>query len=117
MGVMVSAFAGQTLAQEPQPVQSRLLTDMVNCIRELALEGKSIKIENLALFKCNISGSPANDPGCINLATNIKAVRLVAQATGQFTKAELAKDARFRWTSKAQAEIEKWKKEHEQPEP
>ena len=94
-----------------------VLTDMVNCIRELALEGKSIKIENLALFKCNISGSPANDPGCINLATNIKAVRLVAQATGQFTKAELAKDARFRWTSKAQAEIEKWKKEHEQPEP
>jgi len=57
------------------------------------------------------------DPGSINLNTNIKAVRLVAQATGHFTKAELAKDARFRWTSKAQAEIDKWKEEHEQPEP
>ena len=28
-GVMVRAFAGQTFAQEPQPVQSRLLTAMV----------------------------------------------------------------------------------------
>ena len=28
-GVMVRALAGQTLAQEPQPVQSRLLTAIV----------------------------------------------------------------------------------------
>ena len=27
-----------------------VLTDMVNCIRELVLEGKSVKIPNLAIF-------------------------------------------------------------------
>ena len=31
-----------------------VLTDMVNCIRELVLEGKSVKIPNLCIFSAGI---------------------------------------------------------------
>ena len=34
-----------------------VLTDMVNCIRELVLEGKSVKIPNLAIFSAGIKST------------------------------------------------------------
>ena len=36
-----------------------ILTDMVKCIRELTLNGNTVKIENLAIFKASVKPSAA----------------------------------------------------------
>lgn len=74
-----------------------ILKDMVSCIRELNLNGQPVKIDGLAIFSTHIE----NKGGWPNLADvnlsiggendNIQALRLCAQATGEFTKAELTK--------------------------
>ena len=78
-----------------------ILTDMVNIIRGQLLMGQPIKLENLAIFKASVE----NKGGWADLKDvslriggdkdNIQAIRLVAQATGDFTKAELSKDGRL----------------------
>lgn len=74
-----------------------ILKDMVGCIRELNLNGQPVKIDGLAIFSTHIE----NKGGWRNLedvslsiggtGDNIQALRLCAQATGEFTKAELTK--------------------------
>ena len=74
-----------------------ILKDMVSCIRELNLSGQPVKIDGLAIFSTHIE----NKGGWATLADvnlsmggerdNIQALRLCAQATGEFTKAELTK--------------------------
>ena len=39
-----------------------VLTDMVNCIRELVLEGNAVKIPNLAIFSAGITTRAAETP-------------------------------------------------------
>lgn len=56
-----------------------IITDMVNCITELALEGKSVKIPNLGIFWIGIEGSPAVTADKWNVAAN---VRLRCRPTG-----------------------------------
>ena len=79
-----------------------ILRDMVKCIRELNLNGQPVKIDGLAIFSTHIEnkgGWPTladvnltigakDDKGH---AQGIQALRLCAQATGEFTKAELTK--------------------------
>lgn len=74
-----------------------ILKDMVSCIRELNLSGQPVKIDGLAIFSTHIE----NKGGWKTLADvslsmggendNIQALRLCAQATGEFSKAELTK--------------------------
>lgn len=74
-----------------------ILKDMVSCIRELNLSGQPVKLDGLAIFSTHIE----NKGGWTNLSDvnlsmggkddNIQALRLCAQATGDFTKAELTK--------------------------
>lgn len=79
-----------------------VLTDMVSCIRELNLNGVPVKLDNLAIFSAHIE----NKGGFRALAdvsmamgqtdeqgkpVGISSLRLCAQATGDFTKAELSK--------------------------
>ena len=79
-----------------------ILKDMVSCIRELNLNGQPVKIDGLAIFSTHIE----NQNGWPTLADvnltigakdgqgkpmGIQALRLCAQATGEFTKAELTK--------------------------
>lgn len=74
-----------------------ILKDMVSCIRELNLNGQPVKIDGLAIFSTHIEnrgGWPSLKD--VSLTTggandNIQALRLCAQATGEFTKAELTK--------------------------
>ena len=107
-----------------------ILKDMVSCIRELTLKGTVIKIPNLALFKCHVESSGADSlldyklkvatktknptTGAVTYTDgNIKNVKLVAQSTGDFTRAELNKDAQFRYTSKTQEAIDAAREEQE----
>ena len=94
-----------------------ILTDMVKCIRELALNGITIKIPDLALFSCSIESYGALNPGSLKAALFengglVKNVKLLAQSTGEFTRSELNKDARFKFTSLTQSVIDKWNEEH-----
>ena len=61
-----------------------LLTDMVSCIKELLLEGKNVKIDDLAIFSIGIKnarGGAATEED-FSVAKNITGVKLRARATG-----------------------------------
>ena len=67
-----------------------VLTDMVNCIRELVLEGNAVKIPNLAIFSAGITTKGTVDPSEFK-GNNIVSTHLRARSTGDFTRAELTK--------------------------
>lgn len=60
-----------------------ILTDMVSCIKELLLEGKSVKIPDLAIFYVGIKNMPggAETEEAFNVSENVKNVRMLARAT------------------------------------
>ena len=61
-----------------------LLTDMVNCIKELLLEGKNVKIADLAIFSLGIKNNGgATSEDTFTVSKNIKGVKLRARATGE----------------------------------
>jgi predicted histone-like DNA-binding protein len=70
-----------------------VLTDMVGCIRELMLEGKAVKLDNLAIFSAGIKTKKLGAPTSAEFSTtkHIDSVYLRARATGEFTRAELTK--------------------------
>ena len=95
-----------------------ILTDMVKCIRELTLNGNTVKIENLAIFKASVESNPCSRYGVMrasigepttkvgNMTTEtgnaVKSMKLLAQATGEYMREELNKDVVLGWTTKAQ---------------
>jgi len=67
-----------------------LLTDMVDCIKELLLEGKNVKMPDLAIFSLgikNAEGAESEDE--FSVTKNIQGVRLRARATGELTRKAL----------------------------
>lgn len=66
-----------------------ILTDMVNCIRELVLEGKAVKIPNLAIFSIGLKSTGAPTVKDFTAVKNITAFRLRSRATGVFTRQQL----------------------------
>ena len=73
-----------------------VLRDMTDCIRELILEGKAIKIEDLCIFKAAISSTGAASAKAFTVDANVKAVRLLCLATGDLVRSRLALDAQLR---------------------
>lgn len=65
-----------------------VITDMVSCIRELALSGVATKLDNLAIFSLGIQTSHA-EAGKFNVKDNVKRYKLRARATGEFSSNEL----------------------------
>jgi predicted histone-like DNA-binding protein len=60
-----------------------ILTDMVACIKELLLEGKNVKIADLAIFSIGIKNSAGSeDPDEFTVQQNVKGVKLRARGTG-----------------------------------
>ena len=61
-----------------------LLTDMVSCVKELMLEGKNVKIDDLAIFSIGIKNAKggAEDEEDFSVQKNIQGVKLRARATG-----------------------------------
>ena len=92
-------------------------------MRDKALNGMTIKIPNLALFSCSVESTGCDSPGELKAALTdsggqVRNVKLLAQSTGEFTRAELNRDVRFTFTSKAQAGIDAWKAQNQpQPQP
>ena len=77
-----------------------MLTDMVSCIKELLLEGKNVKIADLAIFSLGIK----NNVGAVSEETftvskNIKGVKLRARATGELIAKSLNLEATLKKAS------------------
>ena len=107
-----------------------ILRDFVRCTREQCLNGNTVKIDDLAIFKCSIEAnglqlaedykincglgtSPTTGPDgtgvpdfTIQAQYAVKSAKLLAQATGDFTKKELNSDSSFRWTKAAAEKID-----------
>ena len=104
-----------------------ILKDFVACTREQCLNGNTVKIDNLAIFKCSVQangmvmgpnykivGGLGTLPSTVGRTPDytkesqyaIKSVKLLAQATGEFTREELNGDATFRWTKAAKNTID-----------
>lgn len=109
---------------------SGILKDFVRCTREQCLMGNTVKIDDLAIFKCSVEANGltlgenykivaglgtipkkgldgTSSPDFTKQAQYaVKSARLLAQATGEFTRKELNDDASFRWTKDAQKQID-----------
>ena len=63
-----------------------LLTDMVSCVKELVLQNKAVKIDNLAIFSIGIRNKEgAASEKEFTIAKNIEGFRLRARGTGEFS--------------------------------
>ena len=99
-----------------------ILIDFVKCIREQVLMGNTVKIKNLAIFKATVEANAldvlydADQDKTVTASLGtlaegaktgpaVKTIKLLAQSTGDFTREELKKSAKFGWTDKAKAEI------------
>ncbi len=99
-----------------------ILRDFVKCVREQTLNGNTVKVDDLAIFKVSVIGN-----GCAMLydadvdktitasigsmkktdktGPAVQSLKLLAQATGEYTREELNKDGRLAWTDKAEEMI------------
>ncbi len=66
-----------------------MITDMVACIRELVLDGKNVKLDDLGIFSVGLESVAANSREEFSVAKNIKSVKFRARATGDVTKQAL----------------------------
>ena len=99
-----------------------VLTDFIHCVREMVLNGNTVKLDNLAIFKATVEANgletlydaAADKVAFATLGTlkegektgsAIKVIKLLAQSTGDFTREELKKDVKLSWTDKTKAEI------------
>ena len=120
-----------------------ILKDFVACTREQCLNGNTVKIDNLAIFKCsleangmkiqegykivgglgglpatkNADGTPRTPDYTKESQYAVKSAKLLAQATGDFTRSELNGDASFRWTKSAKELIDGMVNPTPEPEP
>ncbi|WP_051651920.1 DNA-binding protein [Prevotella sp. P6B1] len=71
-----------------------LLTDMIGCIKELLLEGKNVKIDDLAIFSLGIKNKEmALKEEDFTMSKNIEGVKLKARATGDLMSKSLNLEA------------------------
>jgi hypothetical protein len=99
-----------------------ILRDFVKCVREQTLNGNTVKVDDLAIFKVSVIGNGCKELYDADLDKTISAsigtigkndktgpavhsLKLLAQATGEYTREELNKDGKLGWTDKAAAEI------------
>ena len=97
-----------------------LLTDMVDCVKELALLGYVVKIDDLGLFKASVEGNGLTlkqgarvtagvgpqrtdeelAADITKQQASISAVKIIMQATGETTISEMTRAAQTTFTSK-----------------
>ncbi|MDO4159275.1 MAG: DNA-binding protein [Prevotellaceae bacterium] len=76
-------------------VISGVLTDMLQCLQELVLDGKSVRLGELGLISIGLKTTPADSADAFTASTNIKAVRLNVRNTKTWSNAELKKLCKF----------------------
>lgn len=77
-----------------------VLADMVACIKELILDGKNVKLDDLAIFSVGIvSKKGAQSATEFSLANNVKGLKLRARATGDLSNAQINLDGQMKEAS------------------
>ena len=78
-----------------------MLTDMVGCIKELLLEGKNVKIADLAIFSIGIKNKKggAESQDVFMVTKHIQSVKLRARATGELIAKSLNLEASLKKVS------------------
>lgn len=84
-----------------QGVIRGVFTDMVKCIKEQLLEGKNVKIDDLAIFSVGIKNTKggAVSEEEFTVSKNISSVKLRARATGELSAKALNLDATLKKAS------------------
>jgi len=70
-----------------------VLKDMINCIKELVLDGKNVKLNDLAIFSVGLKSAGAANLEDFSVNEYIKGVRLRARATGELSSSALKAEA------------------------
>ena len=103
-----------------------ILIDFVKCVREQVLNGNTVKIPDLAIFKATVEANALETlydaqtdkqamavigtlPEGAKTGAAVKTIKLLAQSTGEFTRDELKKDVKLSWTDKTREQIAKAK--------
>ena len=111
-----------------------ILIDFVRCVREQVLNGNTVKIDNLAIFKATVEANALETlydaetdkvaqasigtlPEGAKTGAAVKTIKLLAQSTGEFTRDELKKDVKLAWTDKTKADIADAKGDSPSPTP
>lgn|SRR5574344_134215 len=76
-----------------------ILTDMVGCIKELLLDGKSVRIDDLAIFSVGVSCKGATALADFSVNTNVKNIHMNARPTGKLSTTKLKLDSQLRQLS------------------
>lgn len=71
-----------------------ILTDMVACIKELLLDGKNVKLPDLAIFSIGIRSKGAETEEQFTVAANVTSLRLRARATGKLSTKDITTTVR-----------------------
>ena len=72
-----------------------VLMDMLSCLQELVLDGKSVRLGELGLISVGIVSSPAETREGWTVATNLKGERLNVRNTKTWSNAELRKGCKL----------------------
>lgn len=100
-----------------------LLNDFVQCVHEQLLDGKTVKINDLAILSLSADSNSFDSIGAVSPTTGrtgvraeagtpddadltqpaVKALRLQTTATGAMRSRLITKEARLGWTTEAQA--------------
>ena len=89
MDGLATHMSGHNTPFSPGAIKG-MLTDMVICVRELALQGIAVKIDNLAIFSIGIKNKlGADTEKDFSITKNIEGVKLRARATGELMSDKL----------------------------
>lgn len=70
-----------------------VLKDMIACIKELLLDGKNVKLDDLAIFSVGLRTTGVEDVADFSVAENVKGLKLRARATGSLSTSSLRQEA------------------------
>ena len=73
-----------------------VLRDMVDCVKELVLDGKNVKIDDLAIFSVEINTIGAKTAEEFTPAANIKKCTLRCRATGELRPSVMSEKIQYR---------------------
>ena len=72
-----------------------VLIEMETCLREMLLEGKAVRFDDLGIFRIGISTASTRNPDEFT-ANNVRSVHMNLYLGRRFRAADLLKDATFR---------------------
>ena len=96
---LAAHMAGHNTPYSPGVILG-VLKDMVSCIKELLLDGKNVKLNDLAIFSVGIHGTGAPSAEKYNVSEFVKSIALRARSTGSLSSTSLNLQATLKQLTK-----------------